>query len=159
MSIRLPLTTVLSITDTATSGTVAYPFQAPQDTDNFVVKFYTGATFTGTNPTLDVYFQTSDDGGSTWYDVCNLGQIVAAVSAQNARWATVPVLGAMERTQGASVLAIGAAAASTAATSAYTGIPALSAFNRIFLKYGGTQVANTTGVQVRVYANQQSATA
>lgn len=158
MAIRLPLQTLLQTSDTATSGTVAYPFFIPQDTDNIVVKLSTGTTFTGTNPTLDVYVQTSDDGGTTWYDCANVGQITAAVSNQNARWANIPVGSFIERTQGASLLAIGAGAASTASTSQYTGVPILSRYARIYLKYGGTQLANN-GVVVTVLANQQSATA
>ncbi len=158
MSIRTPLQAILNVADTATSGTVAYPFLIPQDVDDVVVKFYTGATFTGTSPTLDVYIQTSDDGGTTWYDAGNMGQITAAVSAQNARWGYFGIVNTQPRTQGASLLAIGACAASTAGSQAYTGLPLLSRYARVYLKYGGTQVANTSA-NVVVYANQQSATA
>ncbi len=155
MSIRLPLKTLVAVNDTATTGTASYNFFVPQDSEGIVVKAYTGATFTGTNPTVDIYIQTSDDGGTTWYDTCNLGQFTAAVSAQNARWAAIPVAVPLARTQGASVLAIGAAAASTATVQQYTGIPVLGQINRVYLKYGGTQLTNS-GVLVNVYSNSQS---
>lgn len=157
MSIRVPLKTVQQITDTTTSGVTGYTVILPQDTDSVVLKFYTG-TFTGTNPTMDVYVQTTDDGGTTWYDCGNLGQITAAVSAQNARWAEFRFIGSAPRTQGASVLAIGACAASTATSSQYTGLPLLSNVMRIYFKLGGTQVVNA-GAIVNVLVAQQSATA
>src|SRR3990167_7306915 len=72
MSIRLPLKTVLSVDDglTATgpasvSGGIANAFQLPQDTDGVVVKY--NASIMGGGASLT--FQTSDDGGSTWFDV------------------------------------------------------------------------------------------
>ena len=151
MSLRNPIA-IRSITDTGTSGAVNYDFLLPQDLDQVTFRL-TAGTFTGTNPTCDVYIQTSPDGGTTWYDVCNLGQITAAVTAQNARFAFASASGHIKRTQGASVLDIGAAAASTTSSSAYTGVPLLGQAMRITFKYGGTQLANA-GVRVDLYGNQ-----
>jgi hypothetical protein len=148
MSIRFPLQVVKSITDTAVTGTVNYPFLVPQDIDSLIVKLYTGATFTGTNPTLDVYFQTTDDGGTTWYDVAHFAQFTAAISKQQANWITIPVnmnTKTVPSTAGSSTLAVGLVSP----------IPLLSRECNIIIKYGGTQVANT-GVEVRVLANSQS---
>lgn len=35
------------------------------------------ANVSGTSPTLDVYLQTSDDGGTTWYDMTHFEQLAA----------------------------------------------------------------------------------
>lgn len=147
MSIRFPLQTVKSITNTATTGTTNYPFLVPQDIDNLVVKLYTG-TFTGTNPTLDVYVQTTDDGGTTWYDVAHFAQATAAISKQLAEWITIPVnltTKTVPSTSGSSQLA----------ASLVSPIPLLSKEVNIAVKLGGTQVANA-GTEIRVYANSQS---
>lgn len=154
MAIRTPIL-VKSITDTNTSGVTNYDFFIPQDTDDVVVKLYTGATFTGTNPTLDVYVQTTDDGGATWYDVCHFPQLTAAALKAAAYWAFASAVGQAKRTQGASWLDIGVATSSSTGVAQYTGLPLMSTFMRIAIKYGGTQVANT-GVEVRVYANHQA---
>lgn len=154
MSIRQPLVVIKQVTDTGTSGTTAYPFFIPQDCDNIVIKVNTGATFTGTNPTCNVILQTSDDGGTTWYDCANVGTITAAVVAANALWASVPVSVAVAR----SGSIIGAAGASTLAGAQQSGLPLLSQYARFTVTYGGTQLANT-GVTVKVMANSQSATA
>lgn len=147
MSIRFPLSVVKSITDTATSGTVNYPFLVPQDTESLVVKVYTG-TFTGTNPTLDVYFQTTDDGGTTWYDVAHFPQFTAAVSKTQANWITIPVTMNTKTVPST-------AGCSTLAASLVSPIPLLSKECNIAVKYGGTQLANG-GVEVRVYSNSQA---
>lgn len=154
MAIRLPLTVVKTIVDTGTSGATNYDFIIPQDIDDLVFKVSTGATFTGTNPTCDIYVQTTDDGGTTWYDCANITQLTAAVTNMNAVFATVPVASAM-RTSGASVLATGGAAASTTTARQFTGVPILSPLLRVTLKYGGTQLANTA-VTVKVMANSQA---
>lgn len=42
----------------------------------------------GSAPTLDVYIQTSDDGGSTWKDSARFAQVAAATT--NPHYASVP---------------------------------------------------------------------
>jgi hypothetical protein len=157
MSIRLPLTAVLNFTDTSTSGTANQTVLLPQDTDNVSVKL-SAANFAGTNPTCDVYIQTSDDGGTTWYDMANMGQLTSSLAASNARWAYFSTVGQAKRTQGASWLDIGGAAASSTGIQAYSGLPLLGRNLRVFLKYGGTQLVNA-GVTVNIFANSQSASA
>lgn len=43
----------------------------------------------GTSPALDVYLQTSPDGGATWYDSVHFAQVTAALAAGSELWATV----------------------------------------------------------------------
>ena len=145
MAIRRP-NLVKSITNTATTGTTNYNFVVPQDCDSLVVKLYTG-TFTGTNPTLDVYVQTTDDGGATWYDVAHFPQLVAAVTKNNANWAVIGTQTSFvtNSVSGASTLGAGKNAT----------IGLLSEFVRVAVIIGGTQVANA-GTEIRVYANSQS---
>src|SRR5207244_2435272 len=70
MAVRLPLQNVGIFTDTDTgtasvAGGVPHPFQIPQDTDNIVVKMTASVVAAGASTVL----QTSDDGGTTWFDV------------------------------------------------------------------------------------------
>ena len=146
MSIRTPLQVVKSITNTAVTGTTNYDFFLPQDTDTVVVKLYTG-TFTGTSPTLNVYVQTTDDGGTTWYDLAHFAQLVAAVTKQNANWATIGVCNGFDNASvsGASTLGVGKVAP----------IPIMDKLMRVAVIIGGTQVVNA-GTEIRVYASSQA---
>lgn len=150
MSIRVPAQVVLNAVDTATTGTATYPFLLQQDVQGIMVKV-TAAAFTGTSPTCDIYIQTSDDGGTTWYDCANVGQVTAAIVNQNARFQYIPVNGNSMR--GLANL-VGSVAASTTAAGMTTGLPIMGQYNRIFLKYGGTQLANS-GITVKVTATTQ----
>jgi len=152
MGIRLPLKNVLSISDTATTGTANYTFNLPQDCQSIVVRLKTGATFTGTSPTLNCYIQTTEDGGTTWRDCGNLGQITAAVNNDSARFAVVSVAGAVGN-RGLATF-IGSVNASATISNSMTGLPLLSTFGRISLQYGGTQLTNTA-VIVDVFTNSQ----
>ena len=147
MAIRFPLQVLKSITNTAVTGTTNYDFFLPQDCDSVVVKLWTGATFTGTSPTLNVYVQTSDDGGTTWYDLVHFPQLVAAVTKQNANWATVGV------NTGKATCSV--SGTSTLGSALVAPLPIMSRNMRVAVIIGGTQVAND-GVEVRVYANSQS---
>jgi len=164
MSIRLPLKTVLDYDDvgqtgvTSVAGGVAKAFLIPQDTDNVVVKF-TASVVAGT---ADVTFQTSDDGGTTYYDVARTS-LVSNANNTNAQWLSIPVVGAGVRTavtQSASVISagIGAAAASTLAGQQVSGLPILGQANRIFIRYSAA-VSSTDLARVKVLVNSQSATA
>lgn len=149
MAIRFPLQVVKSITNTATTGTTNYDFFLPQDCDSIAVKLYTG-TFTGTSPTLNVFVQTTDDGGTTWYDLIHLPQLVAAVTKNNANWATAGV------STGFSVAsASGCSTLGVSGIGAVAAIPILSRNMRVAVIIGGTQVVNS-GTEIRVYANSQS---
>jgi hypothetical protein len=175
MAIRLPLQTVLDYTCTITdlgsgsvSGGIAKPFIVPQDTDNIIVKF----TPSVVGATVSATLQTSDDGGTTWYDVLRTPTV--ATSENVPLWASAPVAGMGVRSavltpviaggsilqQGSILQITGGCAASTLAAGTVSGLPILGVNNRIFLIYTGNLTAaskNHTNVQVKV--NSQSATA
>ena len=150
------------------AGGYAYPFKLPQDTDNVVVKFTPSVTAGG----MSAIFQTSDDGGTTYYDVArtsiasNSG--TTGTSGMNAQWLTIPVVGGTQRNVvTGSLIAAGsligyvasggAAAASTLTSGQASGLPIMGLQNRVFLVTTGNATANSS--RVRVLVNNQSATA
>ena len=174
MSIRLPLQTVLDQNNSTEVGSgpasvlggVAYQFTLPQDTDNVVVKFQASVLAGGVSATL----QTTDDGGTTWYDVARTS-IVSNANATSAEWLSAPVLGTgvqntvftQTSVVGTTNVAIasrttGSAAASSLGVSGYSGLPILSQRGRVFLRYTNA-VTSVISERVKVMANSQSATA
>lgn len=177
MSIRLPLRVALDQNNStevgggpsSVAGGVAYAFTLPQDTDGVVVKFTASVLAGGVSATL----QTTDDGGTTWYDVGRTSIVSNAVS-QNAEWLSVPVTGFGYR--GGNVIAstvatgsvvavtssilntIGSAAASTLGSHSYSGMPILSQQGRVFLRYTAA-VTSVINERVQVKVQSQSATA
>lgn len=170
MAIRLPLQTVLTATGGnelgagSVVGGVAYPFLIPQDTDNVLVKFTASVAGAGYSAT----FQTSDDGGTTYYDVQRTS-IVSNANNTTAEWLNIPVVtdGVHNYT---SVLAvgsvvtvaktIGSSGASTLSSGEVAGLPIMGPQNRIFVRITGnvtSAAANAYVAQVKV--NNQSATA
>lgn len=168
MSIRLPLQTVLSVTGSnelgagSVAGGINYPFLIPQDTDNVVLKFTSSVAGAGYSAT----FQTSDDGGATYYDVGRTS-IVSNANNTTAQWLSIPVVSAGQGMVAAgagnsSVVtgAIGSAAASTLGSQQYSGLPILGVQNRVVVRITGnvtSAAANAYVAQVKV--NSQSATA
>lgn len=166
MAVRLPLTNVLDYDDVgnvgagSTAGGVAKTFFIPQDTDNVIVKLTASIGGAGVSAT----FQTTDDGGVTWFDVARTS-IVSNAPNQNAQWLSIPVITTgvnpivVSNSQAGSVLAgtIGSAAASTLGSRQLSGLPILSTLNRVFLIYTGNVTA-TGAIQARVQvkANSQS---
>ncbi len=130
MAIRLPLTTVLDVTNTDTGagsilGGYAYPFKIPQDTDNVVLKF-SPSIVTGA---ISATFQTSDDGGTTYYDVARTSIASSSAPGVGPQWISVPTIA--QATTRSSVVAtgsvisvngIGTAAASTLGTGQYSNL-------------------------------------
>lgn len=172
MSIRLPLQTVLDQNNSvevgsgpaSTAGGIAYQFTIPQDADNIVVKFQASILAGGASATL----QTTDDGGTTWYDVARTS-IVSNANATNAEWLSAPVIGMGFRpTYGVasvgtgtavSILStIGTAAASTLSQKEFSGLPILSQRGRVFIRYTAA-VTSVISERIKVSANSQSATA
>ncbi len=172
MSIRLPLKTVLDFTDTdnvgagSALGGVAKAFKIPQDCDNVVVKLHPSVT----GGTVSATLQTSDDGGTTYYDVLRTQTQALSTGAGYDLWASAPVEGMGMRsfatgsastttgTTQASIMAVtGNCAASTLVAGEQSGLPILGIQNRIFLIYTGDQTVNNT--RVKVLVNSQSATA
>jgi|SRR3990167_1485653 len=173
MSIRLPLKAVLSYDQTtengagvavgnaSTAGGVAKAFQLPQDTDNVVLKFQCSIAGAGAS----VVFQTSDDGGTTFYDVARTS-VVSNANATNAEWLSIPVVGAGMRVQAADTIALGSvsgrttgrAAASALGQAAYNGLPVLGQQNRAFIIYAAG-ITSIISEKITVSCNSQSATA
>ena len=160
MSIRLPLQTVLDYNDSgnvgagSVAGGVGKTFNLPQDTDNVVLKFRASVAGGGAS----AVFQTSDDGGSTWYDVARTS-VVSNANNTTAEWLSIPVIGtgvtASRPVTGSVSGTIGSAAASTLGSNQYSGLPILGPMNRVFLRYAaGVSLNDLTRVEVK--ANSQS---
>ena len=175
MSIRLPLQIVLDVNNStevgsgpaSTAGGVANEFSLPQDVDGVVVKFTASVLAGGASAVL----QTTDDGGTTWYDVGRTSIVSNANNAVSAEWLSVPVAGFGYR--GGNVIAstvatgsvvavtssilntIGSAGASTLGSHSMSGMPILSQRGRIFFRYTST-VTSIINERVRVYAQSQS---
>lgn len=160
MSIRKPLTTVLDYNDSGNVGAtsiVSKTFNIPQDCDGVVMKVQV-ASIVGTAGVVDIYLQTTDDGGTTWYDCANIRPTYTVVAStinivkQTAMFAAVPVDTIGSRANGS---VITAAAASTIGANQYSGLPLLDTFGRVSIVYTGT-IATNNGLQVQVKANSQA---
>jgi hypothetical protein len=160
MGVRLPLQTVLDYNDVgnvgagSVAGGVAQRFTIPQDTNNVVVKLTASIIAGGVSAT----FQTTDDGGSTWYDVAR-SSIVSNANNTTAEFLSVPVVGAGVATginQANSILSVatGSAAASTLGARQISGLPILSPTNRVFLRYTAGVTGNDLS-RVKVMVNSQ----
>jgi len=168
MSIRLPLKTIGTFTAAANetgagsvSGGIPYTFTIPQDSDNIVVKLT--ASVVGA---YSAVLQTTDDGGTTWYDVSRTS-VVSNANNTLATWCLGQVNGggvatAQNNFPTASLLSVGirSTAASTLAANQISGLPILSQQARVFIRITGDitdAAANTYTATVMV--NSQSATA
>jgi len=169
MSIRIPLKTVLDYDDgVATSGTgvvsstaggVAKQFTLPQDTDNVVVKLTASVLAGG----VSVTYQTTDDGGTTWYDVGRTS-IVSNANNDKAEWLSIPVISPGVRTF-TSIFATGSiqtlvttpknTAASSLGINEVSGLPVMGLVNRMFFQYTSA-VTSVIAARVRVMANSQA---
>lgn len=167
MSIRLPLQTVGDFQDNgligaaSVAGGIPHVFTIPQDTDSIVVKVTASVAGGGASATL----QTSDDGGTTWYDVGRTSIVSNTAGNQNATWTmgTVSASGiatAINAFPAASILSVGIAntAASTLGANQISGLPILGPLGRVFtiMQAGATGVAS---VRTQVKVQSQSATA
>ena len=115
---------------------------------------------------MSATFQTSDDGGTTYYDVARTSVAsnsgATAVTGAAAQWLSIPVISGgvnpIVRAGGASgsILggSIGIATASTLASREVSGLPVLGIQNRVFL----ISVGNATAIssRVKVMANSQN---
>lgn len=169
MGIRKPLTTVLDYNDasnvgaTSVAGGVAKTFNLPQDVDNVTVKLTASIVGGG----VSVIFQTTDDAGTTWYDVARTS-IVSNANNTTAQFLSIPVAGMGIATSyvpgtvpsvggqaAASIItATGSAAASTIGQLAVTGLPLMDTLNRVFLVYTAGVSANALS-RVQVRTNSQ----
>ena len=168
MSIRLPVKTVLDVNNStinatgpaSVSGGVAHSFQLPQDCDNVVVKLSASVMAGGVSAT----FQTSDDGGTTWYDVARTSIVSnAGATTGTAEWMSIPVVSSGVNPQVISTVnagsvvggTIGSSAASSLGNRQISGLPILGINNRIFLRYTSA-VTSIISERVTVSANSQT---
>lgn len=174
MAIRLPLQKIASFTDANDTGTgsvsggIPHTFKIPHDTDNVVVKMTASVAGTG----VSAVFQTTDDGGTTYYDVARTS-VVSNANATTAQWLNVPVSGQGFRSAvqsqtsvagstnvGVALNTIGSAAASTLGQYQASGLPLLSPQARVFILIeGNVTSAASNSITTEVMVNSQSATA
>lgn len=167
MGIRFPLQDVLSYNNqtiqgggpASVAGGVVKTFTLPQDTDNVVVKLQASVVGGGVSAT----FQTTDDNGTTWYDVARTS-IVSNANATTAEWLSIPTISDGVRSFSSIVStgsiqtltqSPGSAAASSLGVREVSGMPILAAYNRIFLRYTAG-VSSIISEQVTVSANNES---
>jgi len=140
-------------------GGVIKTFTLPQDTDNVVVKFQASILGGGASVT----FQTTDDGGTTWYDV-QRSSIISNANANTAEFMSIPVISAGNNLQSSIVAVgsvvtnvgtIGSSAASTLGVGEVSGLPILSQQGRIFIRYGAA-ITSIISERVKVMVNSQA---
>jgi len=151
MSIRIPLRSVAEFTDSNDTGTgsvngiIPHTFELPQDTDNVVIKFTASVAGTGVSAVL----QTTDDGGTTYYDVARTS-IVSNANATIAEWLAAGTISDGVR--------IGSAASSSLGAGSASGLPILSQQGRVgIIIAGDVTSAASNSLVTTVYANSQSA--
>lgn len=168
MGIRFPLKVVLDaqsnglIGAQSVSGGIANTFTIPQDADNIVVKLVSSTVGGGVSTVL----QTTDDGGTTWYDVAR----TSIVSDGNTpEWLSAPVATFGMRTGvirpsvvatgsvvtlGSVMGTIGGTNASTLGQKEISGLPILSQLGRVFHRIDAA-VTGVTSVRVKVMVNSE----
>ncbi len=167
MSIRLPQQTVLDVQNNgligaaSVNGGIAHEFNIPQDADTIVVKLIASTAGAGVSTVL----QTTDDGGTTWYDVARTSIVSNSAAGGQAAWIAGFVnAGGQATAQNAfpanSILSVGIrdTAASTLAQNQVSGLPLLSTRARLFHIIGAA-ATGVTSVRAQVRVNSQSATA
>lgn len=168
MGLRKPLQTIGNFTAAASetgggsvAGGIPYTFTIPQDSDTIVVKFTASVAGGGYSALL----QTTDDGGTTWYDVSRTSIVSNAVSG-TAVWCSGHVNGvgiatAQNGFPTNSIMSVGirSTAASTLAANQISGLPILSDKGRVFIQISGNitnAAANTYNAQVKVNSESQN---
>jgi hypothetical protein len=163
LGIRLPLQTVLNYQEvngntpgaSSVAGGTPLNFYVPQDSDNIVVKLVASVSGGG----YSAFLQTTDDGGTTWYDVGRTSIVSNTAGNYNAVFLNAPVVGAqaVNTIVGGSILTIAgtSAAASTLSARSTSGLPILGTLNRVFLVSTGTITA-TSMLSVQVKVNSQT---
>lgn len=165
MSIRLPAQLVEFqdnglIGAASAAGGIAHTFTIPQDSDAVTVKVTASVAGAG----VSVVLQTTDDGGTTWYDVGRTSIVSNTAGNQNATFTAgfVNAGGVATALNGFptnSVLSVGITntAASTLSANQVSGLPLLSTLARTFTIVGAgvTGVASVkTQVKVQSQANR-----
>lgn len=148
MAIRKPLK-IFSTTQTGVAD-IGVEFDVPQDVESLIFKLWTAATVLDAG-SVDIYVQTTDDGGTTWYDCGHFIQVTTAeITKAAANWMVVPVSGTVVA-QNANGY-VGVCTAKSIAASKNTGLPILDRHVRIYFDYA--TAATNGGVTVDVYGSQ-----
>lgn len=168
MAIRLPLRVAAQFDNSTETGAgsvaggVPLLVTLPQDTDNVVVKLSASVAGAGVSAVL----QTTDDGGTTWWDVGRTSIVSNATPTVTAEWLSIPVISPgigraiLQTTSSVYQGSIGRAGASTLGVQAMSGLPILSQQARVFLRItGDVTVAASNSIITTVMTNSQSATA
>lgn len=168
MSIRLPLKQVIDFNGTgevgagSVGGAILRTFEVPQDCDNVVLKLTASIVGGG----VDVAFQTTDDGGTSWYDVARTSTVSLAPNGA-AQWLNIPVSGSGFRSTVQAQTSVAGATNTTVALNAIgnspsslgqsqvSGLPLMSTTNRIRIVMQAGLTANDL-LRVQVKANSQS---
>jgi len=145
--IRYPLTSLFAASINATAN-VQHTFTLPaNDIDGLVVKLV-AQTMTNNN-NLDVFVQTSDDGGTTFYDCVHFQTLNNTVTNANAMFATIPV------NIGDGVLVSSPGNGSIAA-STRSGLPLLGLVGRVRWIFTGASGTSLCSATVSLLGNNQS---
>lgn len=165
MSIRTPNSPVLAFhSSIASAVTDAATVLLPQDTDAITV-FQTSSVF-GISA-LNTYIQTTPDGGTTWIDMGNIGQMTGTTGAtpttalQQPFVAHFDTLGARGNEGSPSVVSVGSVVtqsinkvgASVIGAGQYSGVPLMSRLVRVFHKATGSGASD---IFTQIYVHQQS---
>jgi hypothetical protein len=160
MSLRKPVQTVLDYNDSGNKGAtsiVTKYFNLPQDTDEVILKVGP-ASVAGADAIPDVYLQTTDDGGTTWYDIAHIRPTFTVVSSTiniskaGAQWAAVSVDGTGVAANGSIITKAGA---STLGVNQYSGLPVMDTYGRVQIQYSGTITGNDA-MNIQVKTNSQA---
>lgn len=161
MPIRKPTQVLLDYNDSGNVGAtsvVSKTFTIPQDTDSLVIKLVSSSV-NGTAPTADVYLQTSDDGGTTWYDQSRISVPATTVSSvlsntnAKALWDVAVTAGTSDNLNTGSI--VGNASMRGLGSNQHSGLPILGTLGQVQISYGGTITTNN-GLRVQVLANSGS---
>lgn len=171
MGIRIPNQNIKSYSEvngntpgaSSVLGGTPVPFNTPQDSDAFALSLRASVSGGG----YSAIWQTSPDGGTTWYDVGRTSIVsntgLPAGGLQNAEWLFVSNVGPSTKVVPSLIAtgsivgvtgSIGKAAASTLAAGTMSGMPIFNT-NRAFLVSSGTITA-TSIVAVDIYAHNQN---
>lgn len=165
MSLRLPMSPAAAFRSSIASAvTDATVITLPQDTDAITV-FQTSSVF-GIS-TLNTYIQTTPDGGTTWIDMGNIGQMTGTTGATPATALQQPfvahfdTIGARGNEGSPSVVAVGSVlirninkvGASVVGAGQYSGVPLMSQKVRIFHVATGSGASD---ILTQVYVHHQA---
>jgi len=146
MSVRKPISTYTLVNQVATTGATGQSGATVLRNFDFdALVFALTCSSMSATATLDVWVQSSLDGGTTWYDMLRFPRVTA--SGANPQFAIASLAGqlAMIGTIGASTLS---------STAGGTGVPLLSNVINVFWNLGGT--TPSASFALAAYQHQQS---